>query len=455
VALEAGHVVAGKYRLVRELGSGGMGAVFEAVHIATLRPFAVKLLRPELAGEREAEARFFREATLASSIQHPAIVEVYDVGRDGDTPYMVMKLLSGQTLRQRIKQGAIRPEAALELLLPVIEGVAAAHTAGVVHRDLKPDNVVLHEHGGTVSPKVLDFGISKLLGVEQREKLTKTGISLGTPLYMSPEQMRGESDLDGRVDVYSLGVILYQMLTGALPYYGKTYADLVISVMSGGAKPVRALNPAVAPALEAAVMRAIATDRAQRCASVAELLTALQQVRGAAETSDTARNLSLPMRDTSTPFTVEARATWSEGSRSRRKLWLSVAGALLLVAGAIGALWPASSPRAGEPHVVTAAAPPARVDEPTVLAAAPPERVAAPVPSLPPAEPAAAPAPLPEPSAARAPDSDLAPRAAPPPTEQIQDPSRPSHRSAGHSKTPREPRAAPAQRRQSELLDPF
>jgi serine/threonine protein kinase len=439
-------VVAGKYRLERELGQGGMGAVFVAVHVSTLRPFAIKLLRPELAGEPEAEARFFREATLASSIQHPSIVDVYDVGRHGDTPYMVMKLLSGQTLRQRIKQGAISPEQALELIIPVVEGVAAAHAAGVVHRDLKPDNIMLHEHGDVLSPKILDFGISKLLGGAQREKLTKTGISLGTPLYMAPEQMRGERELDAGVDVYSLGVILYQMLTGALPYYGKTYADLVIAVMSGGAKPVRALNPAVAPALERIVMRAIADQRAQRHTSVAELLVELQGVRGAAETTDTARVLDLPLRDTSTPFTVEARAAWSPERRSRRTRVIVAGGALLIAAGVTGVLWSSGQPRE-EPHVVTAAAPP---PEPTrdPIAAAPPTSPTLPVPTLPPEPTPTLP---PEPEAA-APKTDAVSAAKAATAREAAPP--PERRSSSRSSKRSEEKVAPMHRT-SELLDPF
>ena len=377
------------------------------------------------------------------------------MGRDGDTPYMVMKLLSGQTLRQRIKQGPISPEQALELLLPAIEGVTAAHAAGVVHRDLKPDNIVLHEQGGAPSPKILDFGISKLLGSEQREKLTKTGVSLGTPLYMAPEQMRGDRDVDGRVDVYSLGVMLYQMLTGALPYYGKTYADLVIAVMTGGATRVRERNPAVAPALESAVMKAIATDRGQRQATVSELLAELRAVQGSAETTDTARTLNLPMRDTSTPFTVEARNSWSGTSGSGRKRVLVAGAGVLLVAAAMGALWPrAEAPDAdGAPHVVTAAAQPPAVALP--LAAGPQPEAAPPAPAGAPLAASAA-------TANKAADAGVAQHpAANPAATPTADPAAAAEAPAlPRARAPRQPSTRPretagSRRASSELLDPF
>jgi eukaryotic-like serine/threonine-protein kinase len=283
-SVHAGELVAGKYRLEALLGRGGMGAVYCARHVLTGRRFAIKLLSRELTGDAGAEERFMREAMLASSIQHPAIVEVYDVGRDRGVPYMVMKLLQGETLGQRLLRGPLAPEPAIALLMPVIDGIAAAHAHGIVHRDLKPDNVLIEREGEREHPRVLDFGISKLLGGDaRRPAITRPGTIVGTPEYMAPEQVRGERELDARCDVYSLGVILYEMLTGALPFAGKEVPALLLAIADGTAAPgIRTRSPELPDVLEAVVARAMEPRRELRYADAAELgraLLALELVR--------------------------------------------------------------------------------------------------------------------------------------------------------------------------------
>jgi serine/threonine-protein kinase len=263
-------VIAGKYRLESELGRGGMGAVYSARHVVTGRRFAVKLLGRELRGDARAEARLLREATLASAIQHPAIVEVYDVGVDRGQPYMVMRLVHGETLSRRLERGALQPAEAIALLLPVIDAVAAAHACGIVHRDLKPDNVMIEREGVREQPRVLDFGISKLMS-DVRSRITHPGVLIGTPEYMAPEQVRGESNLDARTDIYSLGVMLYEMLTGCVPYEADDCPELLRKIVAGGAPGVRALRPELSAPLEAVVARAMAVAPGQRHRDASEL----------------------------------------------------------------------------------------------------------------------------------------------------------------------------------------
>jgi len=302
-----GDLIAGKYRVERALSSGGMGSVYVATHVQTGREFALKVMSALLAGDEEAEARFWREAKLATSIDHPAIIEVYDVGRDGQNPFMVMKLLRGESLGERLKRGAIPPAEAVDMMLRVADGVAAAHACGVVHRDLKPDNIFLcvgPDKKG-VELKVLDFGISKLMTKEAHTRvLTQTGIALGTPLYMSAEQVRGAAEVDHRTDVYALGVILYEMLTGQVPYMGNTYPDLVLKIITGDARPPHALVPSLPAGLSRVVMKALSLEREHRFQRVSDFAAALEALGYArAETIPRVSSVSPP--GTMTPFAAE------------------------------------------------------------------------------------------------------------------------------------------------------
>jgi serine/threonine protein kinase len=380
---EVGDLIAGKYRIERALSSGGMGSVYVASHLQTGREFALKVMSSLLAGDEEAEARFWREAKLATSIDHPAIIEVYDVGRDGQFPFMVMKLLRGESLGERLKRGAMPPAEAVDIMLRVLDGVAAAHACGVVHRDLKPDNIFLcvsSDRKG-VELKVLDFGISKLMTkAAQTRVLTQTGIALGTPLYMSGEQLRGAAEVDHRTDVYALGVILYEMLTGQVPYLGNTYPDLVLKIITGDARPPHALVAGVPGGLSRVVMKAMALEREHRFQSVAELGAALEALGYArAEMIPQVSSVSPP--GSLTPFAAERVIDAAEDMPSivpKRPVgaWLGASAAALVVLG--GGLWALGSrtgsqdgPQGVDMDAANVVSPAAEVTAPAAAAAAP------------------------------------------------------------------------------------
>jgi tRNA A-37 threonylcarbamoyl transferase component Bud32 len=218
-ARREGELVGGKYRLVRYLAAGGMGAVYEAQHTVVRRRFAIKLLRAELAAQRESLTRFEREAEVAGTLENENVAATIDFGiaEDG-SPYIVMEYLAGESLRSLIDRvGRIPISRACEIVVQASRGVEAAHKAGIIHRDINPQNLFLcRRDDGTDLVKVLDFGIAKLAAAESAE--TQTGAILGTPAYLSPEQARGEKTVDHRTDIYGLGAVFYELLTGHKPH---------------------------------------------------------------------------------------------------------------------------------------------------------------------------------------------------------------------------------------------
>jgi len=281
-----GDVVDGRYRIDGRIGSGGMGIVFSATHLATGRKLAFKwlVLRSNYRSPRERAAmlqRFSREAQAVGRIQHPNVVEVHDAGCSAHSPFLAMELLEGETLRERLARGALSWNEAMAQLGPVMEAIAEAHRRGVVHRDLKPDNVFLArlEDGGCC-PKVLDFGISSLRAGELddgQSTLTRTGTIIGTPAYMPLEQLRGERGADERVDVYSLGVMLFEMLTLQRPYVARNAADFAALITSERPTPLSQYRPELRGARERAVMKALERHAVDRYSSVAEMLQALRE----------------------------------------------------------------------------------------------------------------------------------------------------------------------------------
>jgi serine/threonine protein kinase/tetratricopeptide (TPR) repeat protein len=258
----------GPYRLVREIGSGGMGVVYEAEDTRLRRRVAVKLLPPELSRDRSAKQRFLREARAASALDDPNICTVHDVGEHDGQLYIVMAYYEGETLKERLAKGPLPESEARQVAIEVARALARAHEAGIVHRDIKPANVMLT--GGKV--KVLDFGIAKIRG---DATLTRTGSSPGTPAYMSPEQARGEP-VDGRTDVWSLGALLYEMLAGCRPFPGDDERAVLSAVQSRKAEPLERIRPEVPQELSRTVAKALAKNPAERHQSAAELLSDLE-----------------------------------------------------------------------------------------------------------------------------------------------------------------------------------
>jgi len=269
-------LILGRYRLNRLVGEGGMGAVYEATHQDLGRLAAIKTLHRRLADSEQARARFLREGQAASRIRHPNVADVYDVGIEEDCPYLVMEFLEGETLARHIaREGPLSVQRTADILVPVISAVCAAHELGVVHRDLKPDNIFLAAQRGGVQPKVLDFGISKILNRDDASVLTDTGAFLGTPYYVSPEQARGSSAVDARSDQYSLGVVLFECVTSRRPIEGASPLAIIHRIVHGDFVPPRQLVPGLPAAVEDLILRAMGRDPKDRFATTGDLGRAL------------------------------------------------------------------------------------------------------------------------------------------------------------------------------------
>jgi serine/threonine-protein kinase len=282
-----GRTAGGKYKLVRLLGAGGMGEVYEAQHSVVGRRFAIKFLHPELAGNTEIVARFQREAQAAGSLENENIAAVLDAGTDEDgAPYLVMEYLEGEDLAHLLfRAGPLPVPRAAYILIQACRGLVAAHERNIVHRDLKPENLfVCKRNDGSDLVKVLDFGIAKLHVGGSGTGLTHTGATMGTPFYMSLEQARGAKEVDHRTDIYSLGVILYEILTGAKPHPGESYNEILYHVISNEPAPLDNVRVGLPAGLSAVVNKAMAREAGDRYASAALLMEALIPFAGRAVT---------------------------------------------------------------------------------------------------------------------------------------------------------------------------
>ncbi|MBK6533526.1 MAG: serine/threonine protein kinase [Deltaproteobacteria bacterium] len=393
--IDPGTEIDARYRVIRLLGEGGMGAVYEVEHLGVGKRLAIKMLHAHYARQPEAVKRFAREARAAAAIGHPNIVEVIDTGVHRSEPYMVMELLRGETLAERLARAtAITTREVCGVIGSILSALASAHAKGIVHRDLKPENVFLAEYGGTTTVKLLDFGVSKFRHeAGTLFETTQEGLPVGTPAYMAPEQWMGRRDIDHRADLFAVGVMLFEMLTGGFPYEGASQGELFLEIVRGSEAPPlpSSIAPGVPRAIDVVVLRALRREREERFQSAREFLDALRPfgAERIAVCDDLPVQESLDASSTSPRRVLRRTAATLDGARvSGRQitvlsLLLSfVVLGLVVVAGTrVGA-----SSRAPRPDPVASAAMTA------TLPAAPAPPPPAP---LEPAAPAPAPAPAP------------------------------------------------------------
>lgn len=264
MGLTEGEVVAGKYRIIRRLGEGGMGTVYVALNERLNKEVALKILSEDMSANADISERFVREAMAASRAKHPGVVEIFDADADGDVLWIAMELLGGESLAERLARGSLPPHQAVTLVTDVVAALAAVHEVGVIHRDLKPANIFIERLGdGSEQVKILDFGIAKM-AAEGLGKVTKTGTTVGTPDYFAPEQAMGRADIDGRVDIHAVGVILFEAIAGQLPYDAETFGELVAKMLQEGPKRLSMISPNVPAQIAQLVDRCLAVDPAGR-----------------------------------------------------------------------------------------------------------------------------------------------------------------------------------------------
>lgn len=343
-----GRVVAKHYRVLAMLGEGGMGAVYVAEHLELGRKVALKRLHPELAADEQAVQRFQREARAAAATGHAHIVEVLDHGfaEDG-APYLAMEYLRGKSLGQLLREEKpLEAARGCRIVGQLLTALSAVHARGIIHRDLKPDNVILTRRDFDPEfVKVVDFGISKFQTEEDGAlTLTRTGVTLGTPHYMSPEQARGVNDIDHRADLYGAGVLLYECLTGRRPYEAENYHQLLGAILTGKRTPLSDVRPDLPPGLVAAVERAMHVDRDARFTSAAEMLEALRPYGAGAEFPPSYPPPA-PLASVPTPRPLHVRPTTSLTIREP----LASLGRTPRSLGKGSRFTPLPTPRIGEP----------------------------------------------------------------------------------------------------------
>jgi serine/threonine protein kinase len=399
-----GQVLADRYRLVRCIGEGGMGQVYEAQHVNINRRFAIKLLKPEIVSNPEAVARFRQEAWSASSIGHENIIEIDDFATlPNGSVYLAMEFLEGMSLAERMRTSErLSLDEMLDILIQTCRGLEAAHQKNIVHRDMKPENIFLVERNERLRAKILDFGIAKVSGAEGSQNLTRTGTIFGTPFYMSPEQALGKP-LDLRTDIYSMGVIMYELFTGRVPFEAESFMGILTKHITTAPLPPRQFAPdrEIPEAIEQIILRAMAKELEERYADMAALLRDLETASQLAfdVPAAPARTTTGNQRVPSGPSEI-AQIRKSAGAvdphdleplRAKKSRGLAVVVVVLLVVGSVAAVLKkktamqvvqpvAVAPTAAAPAVhaqspaptAPVAVPAAPVAVPTAIAAVPP-----------------------------------------------------------------------------------
>ncbi|HKA91651.1 MAG TPA: serine/threonine-protein kinase [Haliangiales bacterium] len=415
----------GNYRILREIGVGGMGTVYLGQHLAIGRLAAVKVLLPELSGNPDMVARMFNEARLAASLRHPGLVEVYDFGQLADgRAYIVMEYLEGESLQAIVgRRGRLPIDLAVSLMRQTASALGAAHQKGIIHRDLKPENVFVvrdDEVAFGVRARILDFGVAKLVTEPRGGGLvTRTGSLLGTPVYMSPEQCRGAGALDWRTDIYSLGCVLFEAVTGRRLFYFEGVGEVIAAHMFAAVPRPSSIAAEIPTWLDDVILRMLAKRPDDRPQSMDEVAALLGQRPPALALAAATQAAPASPAITTHGRTAGEVSTANVGRRPRRSLTARVLVAATALAGVAGLAWmlwrghgePTPPPASGPPVEAVAAAPPAPAPKKPDPAPAP-----APVPV-----PAPVPAPAPDPVPAPPPPITLTIKSQPPGAEVIRD----------------------------------
>jgi eukaryotic-like serine/threonine-protein kinase len=415
--VHADATLGGKYRLIRQLDQGGMGSVWEAQHLLLGSSVAVKLMDPQIAASPQAMSRFLREAQSAAALRSPHVVQILDYGIDGGVPYIVMELLEGESLAARLEREPLTARETGRILSDVARALGKAHEAGIAHRDLKPENVFIIRNDDQELAKVLDFGIAKAprglaaaLAIAPSDE-TDTGALLGTPNYMSPEQALGSRDLDYRTDIWSLGVIAFECLTGRRPFEAETVGKLLVAICT---EPITVPSSvaSVPDGFDAWFARACARAADQRFQSAREAMVELRHVcegegRSAAPSGASSPAVSMRQRGGESQHPYSLTPTFSSPA-PRRSRWLLAVLVLPLTIGVALAIWkrpPAPESVGAMPTVApkSAASPTPEVER---------REQAAPAPS-PPAVSASAAQPAPAPTSSVRPPPGARPRSTP------------------------------------------
>jgi serine/threonine protein kinase len=364
----------GPYRIVKKLGEGGMGSVYVAQHSLLGRRAAIKVLLPALSSQREIVDRFFNEARATTAVTDPGIVQVFDFGFDAERgAYIVMELLDGESLEARLRRGAISVADALRLTRQVAGSLAAAHARGIVHRDLKPDNIFIvrdAEAQGGERPKILDFGIAKLSAADGDRTRTRTGMVMGTPIYMSPEQCRGAGAIDHRADIYSLGCVLYHLLAGRPPFDFEGIGEIISAHLREPPTPPSLYAPGLPPAIEGIVLRCLEKNPDDRFASMTELQLACEsQLAKISGIGAATIAISSPPAPPAITTMRGAAGETTPVRTSHRGAWLAAAVTVVAAAAAIVFTLQRSHRDSADP---TIAAPVAPAAQPSLPPPAPP-----------------------------------------------------------------------------------